>query len=254
MNAEMRTSCKYKQVVRLFALTPERLVWFVLFSELLLWISDRFQWFSFNEKKGLAVLLALGLLGISMIVFILGFLAAWIYRRRFQFGIRLLLLLTVAVAIPFAWMGVGIEKAKRTRAVVARLESEFECNVSSRESLRVPAFLVDVLGEYFFEDVYRICHPASHFADEDLKLACQLEEMKICLVGGTSITDAGLENIDRLTRLEELELRDTLITDAGLRNLEKMAHLQSLDLEGATVTEAGVQRLRKKLPQCKISW
>jgi hypothetical protein len=237
-----------------FALTPERLVGGVLILELLLWIFDRFQWFSFHEKKGLAVLLAFGLLGITMIVFFLGFLAAWIYRRRFQFGIRLLLLLTAAVAIPFAWLGVGIEKAKRTRAVVARLETEFECNVSSRESLCVPAFLVDVLGEYFFEEVYRICHPTSHFADEDFKSACELDEMEICIVCRTSITDVGLEKIGNLTRLEELDLRDTLVTDAGLRSLEKLAHLKSLDLEGTSVTESGVRELQAKLPHCKISW
>ena len=40
-------------------------------------------------------------------------------------------------------------------------------------------------------------------------------------VSGTQITDAGLEQLEDLTQLQELSLSDTQITDAGVAELQK---------------------------------
>jgi len=42
------------------------------------------------------------------------------------------------------------------------------------------------------------------------------------------------------------------VTDAGLENLKGLTRLQSLYLWGTEVTDAGMQGLQKALPNCSI--
>jgi len=49
-----------------------------------------------------------------------------------------------------------------------------------------------------------------------------------------------------------LILQRAPITDAGLEELEDLDRLESLYLEGTEVTEAGVARLQQKLPKLHI--
>ena len=42
------------------------------------------------------------------------------------------------------------------------------------------------------------------------------------------------------------------MTDAGLEHLKGLTKLQSLDLRNTQVTDAGVKGLQKALPKCKI--
>jgi hypothetical protein len=199
-------------------------------------------------------LIAVSMLGLSLLWFSLWYLSALLYRRRFQFGIRMILVLTVAVAVPFSWLAVSIEQAKRTKELVEELENKFACNVSCRDSYRAPDRLAQILGEYFFTQVYRICQPNGEFSDEDFKRCCELDELEICILNRSAITDAGLENVGRLTRLKQLDLTDTPITDAGLKHLEKLHNLEKLLLSGTNTSESALQELQSKLPHCKISW
>ena len=95
--------------------TPERLVWTLLGAEVFLWLSERCCWFPFNEKKGVTVLVALGVLAGSILAFALWFLSALLFRRRFQFTIRTLLAMTLAVALAFSWLAARIDQAKRPK-------------------------------------------------------------------------------------------------------------------------------------------
>ena len=52
----------------------------------------------------------------------LWFLAALLFRLRFQFSIRSLLLLTVVVAIPCSWLAVEREQARKQREAVEAIE------------------------------------------------------------------------------------------------------------------------------------
>jgi hypothetical protein len=239
---------------RWFHLTPERLVGALLLAEIFLWLSDRCGWFGLSESKNLAVLLAIGLLGLSLLMFFLGYLSALVYRRRFQFGIRTLLLLMLAVAVPFSWLAVEIEKAKRQKEIVDFYNTKFE--VETHDWLSAPNGLRILLGDLFFKRVYFLCTTESQFvfADEDLKRCCDFDGLEFAFFSRSSITDAGLENIGRLTRLKYLDLRDTTVTDAGLKYLSNLSRLENLDLNGTNVTEAGVRELQAKLPHCKIAW
>jgi hypothetical protein len=57
-----------------------------------------------------------------------------------------------------------------------------------------------------------------------------------------------------LTDLEFLFLHNTQVSDAGLEYLKGLKRLQILNVENSRVTEAGVQQLQKLRPQLKISF
>ena len=56
----------------------------------------------------------------------------------------------------------------------------------------------------------------------------------------TEVTDAGLEHLKRLPRLESLNLTRTKVTDAGMQHLEGLTTLRTLGLFGTHVTDAGL--------------
>jgi internalin A len=58
-----------------------------------------------------------------------------------------------------------------------------------------------------------------------------------------TVTDAGLEPIASLKRLEELNLGGTKITDLGLAKLKGLIELRSLDLSRTQVTGKGLENL-----------
>jgi len=70
----------------------------------------------------------------------------------------------------------------------------------------------------------------------------------------TRVTDAGLEHLKGLTKLQTLDLQGTSVTDAGLEHLKGLVRLKELDLSRSKVTAEGVKRLRQRLPNCEIMW
>ena len=110
---------------RWFYPTPGRLLVVLLAVECVLLLSERFQWFAFNEKKGWTVLIAVAVVGLFLLLMLIWFITSLIFRWRFQFSIRSLLVLTIAVAIPSSWLAVEMKWARRQReAVEASIELE----------------------------------------------------------------------------------------------------------------------------------
>lgn len=66
------------------------------------------------------------------------------------------------------------------------------------------------------------------------------------------ITDAGLAEVAKLTKLLKLNLKATKITDTGLEPLKSLRKLETLDLTGTQVTPAGAAAIQKALPKCKV--
>ena len=63
-------------------------------------------------------------------------------------------------------------------------------------------------------------------------------------LAGTQVTDAGLEHLQGLTRLQSLGLGGTQVTDAGLAHLQGLVQLQSLGLADTKITDAGLEHLQ----------
>jgi tRNA A-37 threonylcarbamoyl transferase component Bud32 len=67
---------------------------------------------------------------------------------------------------------------------------------------------------------------------------------RIHLAGNKQVTDAGMENLKGLTRLETLWLADTPISNLGLACLTDVTGLQGLNLGHTGISDAGLEHLR----------
>lgn len=104
---------------RLYHLTPERFVLGLLAMEGFLLLSERFQWFTFNKTKGLAVTITSASLGVATVLLILWFALSLMIRLRFQFGIRTLLFMFLVVAVPCGWLATETQQSRKQAVVVA---------------------------------------------------------------------------------------------------------------------------------------
>ena len=105
--------------IRRFHLTPDRCVLLLLLVEALLFLSNWLGWPAWH--KGYAVLTCVAVVGVAMLVMVVWFVVALLFRRRFQFGMWSVLLLAAAIAIPCIWVAVEREKARKQREVFGGL-------------------------------------------------------------------------------------------------------------------------------------
>jgi hypothetical protein len=64
-------------------------------------------------------------------------------------------------------------------------------------------------------------------------------------LGYARVTDAGLKELARLKRLEELDLDAARVTDAGLKELVRLKELHALNLDATALTDAGLKELAR---------
>jgi hypothetical protein len=239
---------------RSYHLTPDRLVLLLLVIEGLLWLSERFGWPAWH--KGYAVLTAVASVGVALLLMLLWFVAGLLFRWRFQFSIRSLLVLVLVVAIPCSWVAVEMKEAREQQAAVEEIKKlggqvqfDYEVRQSGNPLLPPsappgPTWLGGLLGEYFFATVVDVSYFGSSVSDaglEDLKGLTQLQGLGL---NHTPVTDAGLKHLNGLTRLQCLDLTGTHITGAGFGHLKGMTQLQELYLDETQVTDAGLGHLK----------
>ena len=219
------------------ASVPRPLGWCLalLVVEGLLWLSERYRWFGFNEHKGWTVLIAVAAVGVAMLVMLLWFIACLLFHWRFQFTIRSLLLLTVAVALLSGWLAAERERARKQTEAVDRV---YACHgrvcwdpqpTSWGPRPREPAWLRSLLGDEFFR------------LDSEVEFDCN------------SDIDSGLEAIEGLSQLQRLCLKETRISDVGLERIERLPQLQELILGDSQISDDGLKKLQQALPNCKIT-
>ncbi len=278
---------------RRFCPSPAWLIYGLLVVEGLLWLSERFGWFWFNEKKGWTVLIGVASVGVVMLVMLGWFVVSLVFRWRFQFSIRSLLMLTIAVAIPCSWMAVEMKKAREQREAVEEIVKcggtvfyDYHLNASGNLVLNArppgPSWLLNVLGDDFSTNVVWVgCDlPPSdgiqvpdvelehlegwtqlqilalngtQVTDADLVHVKRLPHLQLLHLGYTQVTNAGLEHLTGLPQLHELWLCNTHVTDAGIRHLSALTQLRNLDVRGTAITDDGVKKLQQALPNCKIT-
>ena len=88
---------------RWYHLTPTVFLVGLLVVQVFLLLSERYQWFAFNEHKGWTVLIAVGVVCVAIAVMSLWGLVYLCLRRRFQFSFRSLLVFLVALSVPLGW-------------------------------------------------------------------------------------------------------------------------------------------------------
>jgi Leucine-rich repeat (LRR) protein len=67
------------------------------------------------------------------------------------------------------------------------------------------------------------------------------------------INDEGLQQMQGLTKLRRLLLRDAVISDSGIANLGGLVNLEQLDLGGTRIGDAGIAHLRSMTKLKKLS-
>ncbi|MCH7688671.1 MAG: hypothetical protein IH899_18640 [Planctomycetes bacterium] len=90
-----------------------------------------------------------------------------------------------------------------------------------------------------------------NFTDAGLENLCELTKLELLNLWGTPITDSGVEKLAGLVNLVTLLMGNTGITDSGIEHLRNLTSLKVLDLLMTKVTEQGLTRLKQELPNCK---
>ena len=79
--------------------------------------------------------------------------------------------------------------------------------------------------------------------DEGLRQMQGLTKLRRLLLRDAVISDEGLRNLGGLVNVEQLDLGGTRITDAGIAHLRGMTKLKKLNLQGAALTDEGIRHL-----------
>ena len=252
---------------RWYCPTPGWLVYGSLAVTSGIWLSNRFGWPAWH--KGYPVLTTVAAVGVVVMLTFLWYLAALIFRLRFQFSVRSVLAMTVAVALPCSWWAVEMKQAREQEASIKAIKKlggwvlydwEREENIlylpgMSLPNAPEPTWLRNLLGDDFFSNVLGV---SLHYSqDVGMPYVAGFRQLESLELGrseltGPSLTNAGMAHIAGLTKLQELNLVATPITDVGLAQLSRLTELRLLCLEGTQVTAAGMAKLRQALPNCHI--
>ena len=244
-----------QQKLRWYRLTPDRFLIALLPIEGLLFLSERFRWFPFNEHKGWTVLIAVAVVCLAVVLLLLWLGVSLVFRRRFQFSIRSLLLFVVVVAVVCSWLAVKMQQARRQREAVEAVEKgdgwadyDYEIDADGNSLPGTPepsgpSWLRNLLGVDFLSDVRQLDYDRA--TDAELMHLKGLTSLEILRFFGAQFTDTGLMHLEGLTSLETLRFDTTQVTDAGLVHLKGLMSLQHLSLEGTQVTDAGMVHLKE---------
>lgn len=259
---------------RWYRLTPDRLLIGLLAVEGFLFLSERYEWFAFNEHKGWTVLIAVTAVGATVLLLLLWLVIALLLRRRFQFSVRSLLILVAAVAVPCSWMTVAMRQARKQRDVVKWIvgnagaertgadwgewvEYDWQVDANGDPLLNAqppgPAWLRNLLGDDFFGEVVvvQVLLLGTEHTNTGLEHLKGLTQVRVLNFVGTQVTDVGLEHLKGLNQLQRLYLNNSQVTDAGLERLKGLTELQLLWLQDTQVTDVGLQHLEGL---AKLQW
>ena len=113
-----------------------------------------------------------------------------------------------------------------------------------------PQWLTDALGRNYLESVTRV-EAHRGVGDAEMRHIGRLKRLVALQIAADDVTDAGLSQIQGLSRLRWLDLHaGSKLTAAALRHIEPLSNLEALNLVNFPVTDdklahlAGLTRLR----------
>jgi hypothetical protein len=101
--------------------------------------------------------------------------------------------------------------------------------------------------------LYALNLAGTKVTDAGLEYLRRLPKLEMLVLSNTKVTDAGLVHLNALTGLQILRLNNTHATDVGLSGLKGLTALRELRLKGTQVTDAGVAELQRALPGLTIN-
>jgi hypothetical protein len=101
--------------------------------------------------------------------------------------------------------------------------------------------------------VHQLMFDDKSIDDQDLADLARWKKLDVVCVYRANITDEGLALLGRVTRLTHLHVHDCAgVTDAGLQHLWKLHRLEQLNVVNTSATEAGAAKLHESLPNCLV--
>ena len=200
--------------------------------------------------KGYAVLIAVALVGGTVLLFAGRLAAGILFRWRFQYSIRLLLALPLVVAVPFSWLAVEARHARTQRELVAEITKfggrvgydwEWEANQRGVRLTQPPARPLGLMGGDFFADVAGVRVKDAKVTEALLRDIGQLSHLKGLALENVGLTGPMLEQIKGLTKLRRLILDHNDIADSALESIREMKELEWLLLDNTSVTGPGLE-------------
>lgn len=189
--------------------------------------------------------------------------------RWYQYRLRSLFILTFLVAVACSWLAVKMEQARKQKEAVdaliikkgIHLRYDYEINNSE---IYGPVWLRSFLGDDFFNDVSHVWinnYEAEFISDSDIRYLEDLQELQFLEISGrVHISVDGLKFLDRLLKLEILNLINGCFNDESLKHIAHLKRLKSLILRSDRITEKGLTSLKglKQLRElsligCKIT-
>jgi hypothetical protein len=158
-----------------------------------------------------------------------------VFRRLLQFRLRTLLVLVAVFALFLTWIGYATKQQIRAVAVVRDLGGTVYYEGDKPFSdLPAPRSWLRWWTRSWLQDDYFV-HVIAVYLTE------------------AHCSDAELETLGRLSKLQVLDLSSTRVTPLGLQHLKKLIGLRSLYLDRTTLSDADMAELREALPNCSIS-
>jgi hypothetical protein len=107
-----------------------------------------------------------------------------------------------------------------------------------------------------FPDLERLMLGGTAVTDAGLQHAARLSKLTTLGLVGTKVTDAGMKELAGLNELEHVRLANTAVTDAGVRELSRHKSLQILILSNNKITDVSLADLRtlEKLRELDLSF
>lgn len=165
-------------------------------------------------------------------------------RHWYQFSLRTLLVVVLLVSVGMSWLTVRMQRVRKQREVINAVWELGGWVYGEAAEPSDQTWLRESLGSVFFPNVVDVRLAGTTVTDaglEQLRVFAGLQELGL---SGTQVTDAGLEHLKGMTRLQTLYLHDTQVTDAGLEHLRGLNNLSVLTISRNTrITDVGLENL-----------
>lgn len=169
-------------------------------------------------------------------------------RQWKQFSLCAFFLFLSLLCVFFGWWSNLGRKQRDAVAAIRRLGGDVayrgEAWYDFRRKDWKPTWLKNLLGRDHFDPVTVVSLSSEDFRDTDLAYLEALPDVEEIWIG-EPITDAALDHLRGMIKLEELNLHGSGFTDAGLQKLRGLSELRSLTSRNARFSDEGLRELTR---------